>query len=91
MFVENVNHRIPKRKSDENSKEKHNKTTVREQDRHNSRNEHQNKMILKSLNAYFEWLKIIKPFEENQRRDKQRHRNPKQNENRQKITDDTPS
>ena len=54
MFVENVNHRIPKRKSDENSKEKHNKTTVREQDRDNSRDEHQNKMILKSLNAYFE-------------------------------------
>ena len=90
MFVKDINHRIPKRKSDENPKEKHNKTAVWKQNRNHHRNEKQNEISLKSLHAYFKRLEIIKAFEENQSRHKQSHRNPQKRKNRKKIIDQTP-
>lgn len=90
MFVKNVDHCIPKRKCDEYPKEKHNKTAVGKQNRNYHSNEKQNEIPLKCLNTDFERLKVIKTLEENQRRNKQSHRNPQQSEDGKEIIDQTP-
>lgn len=90
MLVKHIDHRIPKRKRQKYSEEKHNKSAVRKQNRNNRRNKHQNKMILKRLNTDFERLEIIKTFEENQCRNKQSHRDPKENKEGNEITDHAP-
>ena len=90
MFVKNVDHRIPKRKCDEYPKEKHNETAVSKKNRNNHSNEKQNEIPLKCLHTDFERLKIIKTLEENQRWNKQSHRNPQQSEDGKEIIDQTP-
>ena len=91
MLVKDVDHRIPKWKRDENSKEKHNESTVRKQNGNDHCNENQDEILLKSPYAYLERLKIIKPLKEHQCRNKKHHRNPDQSKNRKKIIDHTPS
>lgn len=90
MFIKHIDHRIPKRKRDENPKEKHDESTIRKQNRNDHSNEDQNKILLKSLNTDLKRLKIIKPFEEHQGRNKQHHRNPNESENGKEIVDHAP-
>jgi len=90
MLVKDVDHRIPKRKRDENSEEKHNESAVRKQNRNDHCDKDQDEILLKSPDADLKRLKIIKTFEKHQRRDEKHHRNPDQSENRKKIINHTP-
>lgn len=91
MFIQHIDHRIPKRERDEDPKEKHNESTIREQEGNDHGDKDQNKILLKSLNTDLKRLEIIKTFEEHQRRNKQHHRNPYQSENKKIIIDHAPS